>query len=135
MPLCFCNGCKRVLHELWLCRRFLLYIVYSLLGFIFMTTVRFGINSVTAKPPQEVSHTKQYLLQPHMVYTGSSIVLCCTERCSCSVLASHAQLQDLCCPSSTIATALHLMHGFISCAVCSLDGMLATPASCRLILV
>ena len=36
------------------CRRILLYIVYSLLGFIFMTTLRVGINSVTAKPPQEV---------------------------------------------------------------------------------
>ena len=38
----------------YLRRRILLYIVYSLLGFIFMTTLRVGVNSVTAKPPQEV---------------------------------------------------------------------------------
>ena len=38
------------------CRRFLLYLMYSVLAFVVMTTVRVGINNVSAKPPQEVAH-------------------------------------------------------------------------------
>ena len=52
IKICLAAKCKALCFHV--CRRFLLYIVYSLLGFIFMSTVRFGINSVTAKPPQEV---------------------------------------------------------------------------------
>ncbi|KAL0045972.1 hypothetical protein WJX82_010072 [Trebouxia sp. C0006] len=39
-------------------RRFLLYIMYSVLAFMVMTTVRVGINNVSAKPPQEVMYSE-----------------------------------------------------------------------------
>ncbi|DBA78662.1 TPA: hypothetical protein ACH3X1_008580 [Trebouxia sp. C0004] len=39
-------------------RRFLLYVMYSVLAFVVMTTVRVGINNVSAKPPQEVMYSE-----------------------------------------------------------------------------
>lgn len=39
-------------------RRFLLYLMYSVLAFVVMTTVRVGINNVSAKPPQEVMYSE-----------------------------------------------------------------------------
>lgn len=37
------------------CRRFLLYVTYFVMAFTVMTFVRVGVNTVTTKPPQEVS--------------------------------------------------------------------------------
>ncbi|KAL0043414.1 hypothetical protein WJX79_004095 [Trebouxia sp. C0005] len=39
-------------------RRFLLYLMYSVLAFVVMTTVRVGVNKVSAKPPQEVMYSE-----------------------------------------------------------------------------
>lgn len=39
-------------------RRFLLYLMYSVLAFVVMSTVRVGINNVSAKPPQEVMYSE-----------------------------------------------------------------------------
>lgn len=52
---CLDTWCLQALTVVAACRRFILYLSYSLMAFVIMTFVRVGVNTITTKPPQEVS--------------------------------------------------------------------------------